>query len=97
MAKDLKIDYSKTKALAKSVKGKSDQFRTLLGKIKTANNTLKTHWQGDDATKYTGAITEQAKTMDKLNTTIDEISTFLTKVANAYEQAMETNKNGINK
>lgn len=95
MATDLKIDYSKTNQLSKNVKAKGDEFKTLLSKIKTANTTLKTHWQGADADKYTGAIDEQAKTMDQLQKTIDEVSVFLAKVSKAYEEANLANQQGI--
>lgn len=92
---DLKIDYSETRSLSTKVKGKAAEFGTELATINTANNNLKAHWQGDDATKYTDAVTKNAKTMKELKEAIEDIGKFLNDVANAYEEVVNTNKGGI--
>lgn len=93
---NLKIDYSQTRTLAAKVKSNAGDFANVLGMIKSTNENLKNYWKGDDANKYLGAVEEQAKTMDKLKDTIEEIGQFLDKVASAYEQVNEANQRGIN-
>lgn len=92
---DLKIDYSETRSLSTKVKGKAAEFGTELATINSANNNLKAHWQGDDATKYTDAVAKNAKTMKELKEAIEDIGKFLNDVANAYEEVVNTNKGGI--
>lgn len=89
---DLRIDYQATRTTGTSVKNDAEEFKTLLNEIHSQNEELKTHWQGGDADSYTSKITEQEQIMNKLSTTIDEIGDFLIQTANAYEQAMESNK-----
>lgn len=92
---DLKVNYSETISVGNNVSTKGGEFRDLLNKIKTANNELQSYWEGTDASKYTGAVAEQAEIMQNLADTIDEIGAFLVKVGNAYREAMETNASGI--
>lgn len=92
---DLKIDYSETRSLSNQVKSKASEFGSELTTINNANNNLKAHWQGDDATKYTDAVAKNAKTMKDLQDAIEDIGKFLSDVANAYEEVVNTNKGGI--
>lgn len=92
---DLRINYSETISVGSNVVTKGGEFTDLLNKIKAANNELQTYWEGSDASKYTGAVAEQAQTMQNLAETINEIGEFLIKVGNAYREAMETNASGI--
>lgn len=92
---DLNINYQETRSTGSSVLNQGGEFRNLLGKIQNTNNELKTYWQGADASKYSGAVEEQATHMQKLADTIEEIGTFLIKVGDAYEQAMQQNSDAI--
>ncbi len=92
---DLRVNYSETISVGNNVTTKGGEFADLLAKIRNANSELQSHWEGQDASKYTGAVAEQAETMQKLAETIDEIGAFLVKVGNAYREAMETNASGI--
>lgn len=92
---DLRVNYSETITLGNNVTTKGGEFSDLLGKIKTANSELQSYWEGQDASKYTTAVAQQAETMQRLSETINEIGTFLVKVGNAYREAMETNASGI--
>lgn len=89
---DLRIDYQATRTTGTAVKSDVEEFKSLLNEIHSQNEELKTHWQGADADSYTSKITEQEQVMNKLGTTMDEIGDFLIQTANAYEQAMESNK-----
>jgi WXG100 family type VII secretion target len=93
---DLKINYQEAKNLGNNVSSKSEEFGSLLSKIKSANEELKTYWEGSDASKYSDKVSEQAQTMDKLNTTLSDIGTFLVNVGNAYEKVSQENQNSIN-
>lgn len=92
---NLNINYDAARQTGQSVITQADEFKSLLDQIKNTNNELKTYWQGDDATKYSGAVDEQAEQMQKLETTIREIGEFLIKAANAYQEAMERNRDAI--
>jgi len=91
MAMNLRIDFAETKGVGNQVKSYSDDFKRLLGDIKTQNENLKSHWQGGDADSYTNKITEQAQVMDKLQKSIEEIGNYLVKVSESYQKAQEEN------
>lgn len=92
---DLKIDYAQTRTLGNNVTSKSEEFKNLLNNVKSANDSLKSYWEGSDSQKYANEVEEQAKTMDKLQATIDEIGAFLVRVGDAYEKVSEENKSAI--
>ena len=92
---DLKIGFEETRSVGTQVTAKGGEFASLLSKIQASNNELRGFWEGDDATKYLGAVEEQAEYMKKLATTIDEIGAFLVKAADAYQEAVEANASGI--
>lgn len=87
----LNIDYEKTRQTGTAIQNYAGDFKKLLGEIQNLNDSLKRSWQGDDATKYTTEITEQAQVMNKLQQTIDEVGSYLIQVGNAYQKAMEEN------
>ncbi len=93
---NLQIDYSQVRTLASNVKDKAGEFSTLLTKITSSNESLKSSWKGSDAEKYTSAVTEQSNVMKELQKSLDQIGDFLNNVANVYEKVEETNKQGIN-
>ena len=92
---NLNINYQETRNTGTSVLNQAGEFKTLLENIKAINNELKDYWQGADATKYSGAVDEQAQYMQKLADTVEEIGGFLIKVGDAYEQAMQQNSDAI--
>lgn len=89
---DLKINYANTRSAGNTVKQKSSEFSDLLRAIHEQNEELKSHWQGADADSYTKKISEQEQVMKNLKSAMDEMGEYLVKVANAYEEAMESNK-----
>ena len=94
-AADLKINYQLTRTTGTNVANKAASFGECLTKINKTNSDLKTYWEGQDASKYSKAVEEQAKVMKDLKDTIDEIGKFLVDVGNAYEKAMQANAHGI--
>lgn len=92
---DLKINYQETINVGNQVTAKTEEFKTLLSKIKNVNSNLKTVWQGTDATKYTNAVEEQTVYMEKLGEAMNEIGAFLVKVGNAYQEVSQANANAI--
>lgn len=88
----LNIDYAATRATGRSVQSNAGEFKSLLRNIQNLNNSLKNCWKGADADSYTNKIAEQAKVMDKLQKTIQEIGEYLVSVGDAYEKAMQDNK-----
>ena len=93
---DLRINYEETVKTGNEVTSKGGEFQDLLNKIKNTNNDLKSYWEGSDSEKYATAVEEQAKVMQDLCDTINEIGAFLVKTGNAYREAMENNQSGIN-
>ena len=92
---DLKINYQETINVGNQVTTKTEEFKTLLSKIKNVNSNLKTAWQGTDATKYTNAVEEQTVYMEKLGEAMNEIGAFLVKVGNAYQEVSQANADAI--
>ena len=92
---NLNINYAATKTAGENVVRNAEEFQGLLTEIQNANAQLKSYWVGDDATKYLGAVEEQAEHMKKLSVTINEIGEFLISVSRAYQEAMERNKDAI--
>lgn len=95
MSADLRIDYAQTRNLGNNVSTKGDEFKSLLTKVKSANESLKSYWEGSDSMKYANAVEEQAKTMDQLAATIDEIGSFLVRVGDAYEKVNQANQDAV--
>lgn len=95
MAADLKIDYAQTRTLGNNVTTKSEEFKSLLSKVKSANESLKTYWEGSDSIKYANSVDASAKTMDQLAATIDEIGRFLVRVGDAYEKVNQENQQQV--
>lgn len=87
----LNVDYEKTRTTGRNIQNYAGDFKTLLGEIQNLNDNLKNCWTGDDATKYTGTISEQAQVMNKLQVTIQEMGEYLVTVGNEYEKAMQDN------
>ena len=92
---DLRVNYSETISVGNNVTTKGGEFAELLNKIKATNSELQTYWEGSDASKYSGAVAEQAQYMQQLSETINEIGDFLDKTGNAYREAMESNSAAI--
>ena len=93
---NLRVNYEQLRTLGTNVGNKGGEFQQLLDKIKSINTELQSYWEGSDATKYTNAVNEQAKTMQDLADTISEISQFLIKAGDAYEQVANDNASAIN-
>ena len=89
---DLRIDYAQTRTLGNNIIAKNEEFNSLLTKIKSANESLKTYWEGSDSIKYATDVEEQAKVMDQLSATIGEIGNFLIRVGDAYEKVSQENQ-----
>ena len=87
----LNVDYEKTRTTGRNIQNYAGDFKNLLGEIQNLNDNLKNCWTGDDATKYTGTISEQAQVMNKLQVTIQEMGEYLVTVGNEYEKAMQDN------
>ena len=92
---DLKINYGETITVGNQIVNKGNEFQDLLNRIKNINAELQTYWEGQDASKYTTAVNEQAEQMQKLATTINEIGEFLGRVGRAYQEAAESNAGSI--
>ena len=80
----LNVDYEKTRATGRNIQNYAGDFQNL-------NDNLKNCWTGNDATKYTSTISEQAQVMNKLQVTIQEMGEYLVTVGNEYEKAMQDN------
>lgn len=91
----LKINYSEIASLSKSVLADGEAFKDQLDSIKKTNSELETYWQGQDASKYTSAVETQAKEMQKLADTINEIGEFLKSVGDKYQAVMQENASAI--
>lgn len=87
----LNVDYEKTRATGRNIQTYAGNFKSLLGEIQNLNDSLKNCWTGNDATKYTSKISEQAQVMNKLQKTIQEMGEYLVTVGNEYEKAMQDN------
>ena len=92
---DLRINYGETITTGNQVTEKGNEFQELLNRIKEVNTELQTYWEGSDASKYSNSVATQAEYMQQLANTINEIGTFLVKVGQAYQEAMENNANAI--
>lgn len=92
---NLKINFDELKSVSSVVGHKGEEMQELLTRINQINNELKSEWEGQDASKYSLAVEEQAKTVQKLINTINEISQFLSKASDTYRQVMEDNASGI--
>ena len=93
---NLSVNHEQLDNAGRTVLQHDGDFRTLLSEIQSVNDSLTQVWQGEDASKYTNAITEQAQTMQKLADTIESIGNYLVKVSAAYREAQENNMSGIN-
>ena len=92
---DLSIDYGQTRTLGNNILEKGNDFASLIQKITTENENLRSSWTGADAEKYTGAVMAEIDNMKVLNKAINEMGQFLIEAANAYEKVNETNQEGI--
>ena len=93
---DLRVNYDETITTGNNVTNKGEEFEQLLNKINAVNNNLKAYWEGQDASKYSNAVEQQAQTMKALQETIVEIGAFLVKAGNSYKEVSEANASGIN-
>ena len=93
---DLSIDYAQTRKLGENILEKASDFSEVLTKITGENDNLKNYWKGEDAQKYTGAVSIEIENMKTLEKAINEMGQFLIDAANAYEKVNETNQSGIN-
>ncbi len=91
----LNVNYDETRQVGNNIIAKSQEFGTLLNKIKTTNDQLAEVWKGSDAQVYTSKIEEHANEQKKLNASMQEVGEFLVKAGNAYEETMESNKSAI--
>ena len=92
---DLKVDYARMRDLGNQVVEQAGEFQTDLNSIKNVNSQLASYWEGQDASKYSTAVTEQAREMQKLSDLINDIGLFLIKIGEAYRQASEDNESGV--
>lgn len=93
---DLKINYEETISVGNQVTQKGGEFQELLNTVKRVNSELQTYWEGSDASKYSGAVAQQAEYMQKLSETVEEIGSFLVQVGNTYREVAEQNASAIN-
>lgn len=92
---DLKINYGETISVGNQVSEKGNDFQELLNRIKNVNTELQSYWEGQDSSKYTAAVNEQAEEMQRLANTVKEIGEFLVRVGRAYQEAAEANAGAI--
>lgn len=92
----LNVKPEELKAIGQKIRSDGENFQNLLREIRNHNSNLQVSWKGEDADKYTQKIAEEAKVMDNLAESIDNIGLFLTQIAEAYEAAQEEAKNSIN-
>lgn len=92
---DLQIVPEEAKTTGNKILSLAEEFDSLLKKVTEINNELKPNWEGDEATKYLGAIEQQAKIMQDLKETITETGNFLVNAAKAYESTSAANASGI--
>ena len=83
---DLSINFEETISIGNQVIAKAGEFQTLLNNIKAANQQLQASWQGQDASKYSEKVAEQAVTIQKLIETINEIGEYVVSVGKAYQE-----------
>ena len=94
---NLSIDFVATIDVGNQIISKAGDFQMLLNRIKAANQQLQTAWAGQDASKYSTKVAEQAVTMQKLIDTINEIGEYVVSVGKAYREVSENNANAIGK
>lgn len=92
---ELNVNYDSLEEVSNTVRVKGEDFLSLLKTIENYNNELSTAWEGTDAISYTNAVARQAQEMKKLGDIIVEISAFLNKVSNKFQEAEEANRSGI--
>ncbi len=80
----LKIDFERLNEVANKINNEADNFDTLLKDIKNASDNI-TGWTGSAAKSYTEEINKQNETMSQLTKAMHEISSYLTKISDAYK------------
>ena len=93
---NLQIDYEQLRNIGNQLISKSDAFNSLLRNIDGINQQISQSWAGADAQKYLAAVTEQAKYMQLLSSTISEIGNYLIGTSASYQEAQENNAGAIN-
>ena len=93
---DLNINFGELNSVGTQVGVKGGEFQDLLNKIKAANNELQSYWQGEDASKYSTAVAQQAEDVQQLVNKINEISETLIAIAKAYQEVVDDNASAIN-
>ncbi|MBR2712829.1 MAG: WXG100 family type VII secretion target [Bacilli bacterium] len=96
MAGTLKVNFDELRNTGKNILSQSEEFASLLNDIKSTNDSLKTSWQGQEASKYTTAVEMQAQNATKLNETMTEVGNYLVKAADTYQRVSEENAGKIN-
>ncbi len=93
---DLNINFEELNNVGNQVIAKGGEFQDLLNRIKAANNELQSYWQGDDASKYSNAVAQQAESIQKLVNTVNQIGETLLSVSRAYQEVVNDNSGAIN-
>ena len=62
---DLKVDYARMRDLGNQVVEQAGEFQTDLNSIKNVNSQLASYWEGQDASKYSTAVSAQVSEMQK--------------------------------
>lgn len=81
----LNINYDEVITLGSQIFNKGEEFGEIVEKINSVLNELSTCWQGEDATKVLGKLTDECKEMKQFALCINEIGLLLQKVANRYQ------------
>ena len=89
--KKIITDFSELKSVSKNVSNKNNKLVELYNKISKTNNELKSYWEGQDAQKYSVAVSKQLKDMKDLTDTIAYISEFLDFSSNYINEVMANN------
>ncbi len=92
---ELSIDTDATRSLGNQIISKAEEFNTLLQKINSINEELKSAWSGEDALKYTTRVGEQSVTTQKLCTTITETGNSIVTAANNVDSVVDSNSSAI--
>lgn len=96
MNNTLKAHFEEIRSVGNQIKSETESFAQLLAKIKEANDSTVLFWKGEAASRYSTAVTEQAKYMDELAKTLESVGTFIILAANTLEETEQANANSIN-
>lgn len=93
---DLKIDYNAARQVGNNVSSEAENFAAEIAKVRSAADSLRSIWTGEDADKYIQLIEEKAQEIDQIINTMGETGQYLVRVGDDYEKVAEDNKAAMN-